>query len=210
MSEEKIPSKFVAAVLLLIAVCFSLGALTGWIASNCYYFHQQPQQHSDTTTVTHVVYHPDTIPQELEPETVVGQVTFPVLSISSRSGKNKTDETCLSEQSGKNKPAETCLSEQNCKDKEETADSITLDIVQRTFGDSTYTAWVSGPKVLTAGPQLDSIHVRETITTRTITNTITIPPVKKHWHFGISSGAGLGVTSRKFDVWVGIGGLYEF
>ena len=162
---------------------------------------------SDTTTTVEIKSHVDTMPKELKPEKVVGHVTIPVLSSSLNTGKNKPAETILFERNCENKTDTTCLFGQNCENKHETVDSITLDVVQRTYGDSTYTAYVSGPKFGSVGPQLDSINVRQTYVTREITNTVV---ERKHWHFGIGTGAGLGVTSRKFDIFVGAVVMYEF
>jgi len=162
---------------------------------------------SDTTTTVEIKNHVDSMPEELMPEKVVDQVTFPVLSSSLNTGKNKAVETILYERNRENKTDSTCLFEQKCQNKHETVDSITLDVVQRTYGDSTYTAYVSGPKFGSVGPQLDSINVRQMYVTREITNTVV---ERKHWHFGIGTGAGLGVTSRKFDIFVGAVVMYEF
>lgn len=162
---------------------------------------------SDTTTTVEIKNHVDTMPKELKPERVVGHVTVPFIPSFSMSGENKPAETTLFGRNGENKTDSTCLFEQNCENKHETADSITLDVVQRTYGDSTYTAYVSGPKFGSVGPQLDSINVRQMYVTREITNTVV---ERKHWHFGIGTGAGLGVTSRKFDIWVGAVAMYEF
>ena len=149
---------------------------------------------SDTTTTVEIKNHVDTMPKELNPEKVVGHVTVPFITSFSMSGENK--------------PAETTSSfEQNCDNKQETVGSATLDVVQRTYGDSTYTAYVSGPKFGSIGPQLDSINVRQMYVTREITNTVV---ERKHWHFGIGTGAGLGVTSHKFDIFVGAVVMYEF
>ena len=51
-----------------------------------------------------------------------------------------------------------------------------LDVVQREYADSNYTAWVSGVAVDSAYPRLDSIRVQERVVTRetTINNTITV------------------------------------
>lgn len=208
MTEDERNDKFVAGVLLLLLIGFCLGTLFSWLMmSGC---QQPPQVVSDSITVTKVEIHPDSMPKQLEPEKVVGQVTVPFIPSFSMSGENKPAETILYERNHENKTGATCLFEQNCDNKHEAIDSITLDVVQRTYGDSTYTAYVSGPKVDTIGPKLDSIFVKQRNTTKIITHTITIPARKSHWHFGLQAGAGVGLTSRKVDFYVGGGVNYDF
>lgn len=90
------------------------------------------------------------------------------------------------------------------------SDSIKLDVIQKVYADSTYTAYVSG-LMYDDMPKMDSITVRQSEVTKTvervITNTI---KDKRHWHFGIQAGAGVGVISRKADIYIGIGGMYSF
>lgn len=50
-------------------------------------------------------------------------------------------------------------------------DSVAVGMVQREFGDSTYTAWVSGPQIGEYGPQLDSIE--QAVPVKYITSYIT-------------------------------------
>lgn len=84
----------------------------------------------------------------------------------------------------------------------EAADSaaVLVPITQKEYEDSTYHAWVSGYDV-----NLDSIHVysRHEYTTETL------PPVKpKRWHLGI--GAGVAVTPRGLQPYIGAGITYSF
>lgn len=150
---------------------------------------------TDTTTTVDVKSHVDSMPQELMPEKVVNHVTVPFLSNSAHSGKD----------SHVKELADSLLDDSIMLKDGEMLN--TFPIVQKVYGDSTYTAYVSGPKVDSIGPRLDSIQVREVLVTRNITNTIV---QKKHWHFGIGAGAGIGVTSRTPDIFVGFIAMYEF
>ena len=83
---------------------------------------------------------------------------------------------------------------------------VNLPRTQKRYEDSTYTAWVSGYEA-----RLDSIHVYR----RTVIRTVIVPATLKggarnwlHEHIGagIVGGAGYGLTTRKPDVFVGVGG----
>lgn len=82
------------------------------------------------------------------------------------------------------------------------ADSISIDlpITQKRYGDSTYTAWVSGYR-----PALDSIYVYPRHETVTITNTIRQKP--RHWGLGVSAGYGY-APGKGMVPWVGVGVSY--
>lgn len=188
MTEDKKRGEFTVTAMILILSGFCLGAVFSgafWLG-----MYQPPQVVSDTMTVTKTEIHPDTMPKQLEPEKVVGQVSVPSIP---RPVKETTDAL-----------HETADELKEC-------DSLnTFPIVQRTFGDSTYTAYVSGPKVDTIGPKLDSIFVKQQNTTKIITHTITVPAKRSHWHFGLQAGAGVGLTTGKADFYAGVGGTYEF
>lgn len=84
---------------------------------------------------------------------------------------------------------------------------VTVPRTQKRYEDSTYTAWVSGYEA-----RLDSIHVYR----RTVTRTVAVPETElkgsaRNWlheHFGagIVGGAGYGLTTKRPDVFVGVGG----
>lgn len=82
------------------------------------------------------------------------------------------------------------------------ADSVTVElpITQKRYGDSTYTAWVSGYR-----PALDSIYVYPRHETVTITNTIRQKP--RHWGVGVSAGYGY-APGKGMVPWVGVGVSY--
>ena len=83
----------------------------------------------------------------------------------------------------------------------------TVPRTQKRYEDSTYTAWVSGYEA-----RLDSIHVYR----QTVTRTVAVPETAlkggarnwMHEHFGagIVGGAGYGLTTKRLDVFVGVGG----
>lgn len=79
-------------------------------------------------------------------------------------------------------------------------DSVCIDIpiMQKTYSDSTYTAWVSGYEVT-----LDSIRVyrREDV----VTITEKQPP--KRWHIGLTGG--YGVCTAGLQPYIGIGVTYS-
>lgn len=84
---------------------------------------------------------------------------------------------------------------------------ITVPRTQKRYTDSTYTAWVSGYEA-----RLDSVHVYR----RTVTRTVAVPETALkggarnwlHGRFGagIVGGAGYGLTTKRADVFVGVGG----
>ena len=84
---------------------------------------------------------------------------------------------------------------------------ITVPRTQKRYEDSTYTAWVSGYEA-----KLDSIHVYR----RTVTRALVVPETALkggardwlHGRFGagIVGGAGYGLTTKRPDVFVGVGG----
>lgn len=83
----------------------------------------------------------------------------------------------------------------------------TVPRTQKRYEDSTYTAWVSGYEA-----RLDSVHVYR----RTVTRTVAVPETELkggarnwlHGRFGagIVGGAGYGLTTKRADVFVGVGG----
>lgn len=88
-------------------------------------------------------------------------------------------------------------------------DSVKLEVVQRTYSDdSTYTAYVSGVSVDSL-PRLDSISVRQRtiLIDHEIERTIT---KKRPLTFGLQTGAGYGITTKKPDIYIGIGLQWNF
>lgn len=77
--------------------------------------------------------------------------------------------------------------------------NVAVPIVQKRYDDSLYTAWVSGFE-----PALDSINLRLSTVTETITQTIVKP--SPLFTFGIQAGAGIGAFSQHPDIYIGVGG----
>lgn len=86
-------------------------------------------------------------------------------------------------------------------------DSVSLPITQKVYGDSLYTAWVSGYEAA-----LDSIHLYRTNTIITDTRTITMPQraKPKRWGIGIQAGYGMSVERHpQASPYVGVGISYS-
>lgn len=82
--------------------------------------------------------------------------------------------------------------------------AVVLPVVQRTFtDDSTYTAYVSGVQY-NCFPRLDSITVQQRYIYHEIERNITVEQ-KRRLRLGVQAGAGIGVFSRKPDIYIGIG-----
>lgn len=84
----------------------------------------------------------------------------------------------------------------------ETDSTYEVPITQKVYGDSTYTAWVSGFHV-----SLDSIVVRNKIITHSVRETIT---KTKKQRFTIGLQGGLYLTPKGFQPGIGIGGSWNF
>ena len=83
-------------------------------------------------------------------------------------------------------------------------DTVIFDVVQRTYSDdSTYTAYVSGLQY-DSFPRLDSITVQQRNIYHEIERNKTVEQ-KRRLRLGVQAGAGIGVFSRKPDVYIGIG-----
>lgn len=83
-------------------------------------------------------------------------------------------------------------------------DTLSVPVVQRTYtDDSTYTAYVSGLQY-DSFPRLDSITVQQRNIYHEIERTKTVEQ-KRRLRLGVQAGAGIGVFSRKPDVYIGIG-----
>jgi len=151
---------------------------------------------SDTVYKEKVIKVKDTAPS-VKDEKTVGHATFPVHSSSSNTGKNHVKET-----------GKSIHGTANIAKKDENL-NMTLDIVQRKYtDDSTYTAYVSGLRY-DVYPKLDSILVRQKTVERTITKTIERKQVVKV-KIRPAVGAGYGLTSQKFDVWLGAALIVDF
>ena len=78
-----------------------------------------------------------------------------------------------------------------------------LPIESKVYKDSSYTAYVSGYKA-----QLDSIYIRAP-TTYITTNTEKIITRNKRFNIGVIGGVGIGLRSKSFEPFVGVGVSYS-
>lgn len=90
-------------------------------------------------------------------------------------------------------------------DSQSAKDSVILPIVQREYRDSSYVAWVSGPKADSIGPRLDSIRVMERRVTESVLVTKTITKPAPRISFGLTGGYGIGLQTGRIEPFVGIG-----
>ena len=81
---------------------------------------------------------------------------------------------------------------------------INLPREQRTFTDTTYTAWISGYR-----PQLDSIHIYQR--TEYITKEIKTVTKPKRWGLGLQAGYGVSFSNKQIKAtpYIGIGISYN-
>lgn len=81
---------------------------------------------------------------------------------------------------------------------------VTLPIEQRQYGDTRYTAWVSGYR-----PQLDSIHIYQR--TEYITKEIKMVTKPKRWGLGLQAGYGIALHNGQVFTapYIGVGLSYS-
>lgn len=72
---------------------------------------------------------------------------------------------------------------------------IVVEVERKQYGDSTYRAQVSGPRIGSLGPSLDWIETYNRTTTRSVT---------KRNRFALTVGAGVGFTPQGFQPSVGV------
>ena len=146
----------------------------------------------DSVTVIQFVEKKDSLPPA-KSETVVGTVKVP--------RPKKIDDTELSKDIPDSFPN---LSQ--AVPTAEMEDSLALEITQKVYSDSTYTAYVSGYR-----PNLDSIFVRQKVITNTINETRTIETKKfRRWNVGVIGGYGYGFQSKTFEPFIGVGLTINF
>ena len=81
---------------------------------------------------------------------------------------------------------------------------VNLPREQRTYSDSTYTAWISGYR-----PQLDSIHIYQR--TEYITKEIKTVTKPKRWGIGLQAGYGVTISNNQIKPapYIGVGLSYS-
>lgn len=158
-------------------VCLLLGLSLGYNYKQYRDLQEQPVK-TVTKTVTKYVEKKDSMP-EPEKEVVIRTIKVPVPS------KADSDSLLNNNFAGTSQPV----------------DSLELEITQKVYSDSTYTAYVSGYEA-----NLDSIFVRQkqTITTVLETRTVTNKKFRK-LNIGLTGGYGYGFTSKTFEPFVGVG-----
>lgn len=179
---------------LLVAVVLLCGSICGNVYQHYHFREVTQMMRTDTVTKRDTIYSErvDTVPQVVDENTVgyvkISDILLHVPYDVSKKGE-KVD--TLGVESG------------------ETASHMTdsLPIVQKTYADSTYTAYVSGIKH-EGYPRLDSIRVRERLLRETVTVTQIQPGKQKHLGVGVTTGCGYGLMNKKTDVFVGVGITY--
>lgn len=88
-------------------------------------------------------------------------------------------------------------------------DTINAEVVQRIYtNDSLYVAYVSGIRY-NDYPRLDSISVTQRTILQEKERIVTTEPPRR-LRIGLQTGAGFGVFSQKPDLYIGIGGQFNF
>ena len=157
---------------LVLCLVFALSLSLGYNYRQYRDLQEQPVK-TVTKTITKYIERKDSMP-ELKKEVIIRTVKVPVPS--------KPDTVGIAETP---KPV----------------DSLELEITQKVYSDSTYTAYVSGYEA-----SLDSIVVRQKEVTHTILETKTIPKTKyRRWNVGLIGGYGYGFKNKSFEPFVGLG-----
>lgn len=157
---------------LVLCLVFALSLSLGYNYNQYRDLQEQPVK-TVTKTVTKYIERKDSMP-EPKKEVIIRTVKVPVPS--------KPDTVGIAETP---KPV----------------DSLELEITQKVYSDSTYTAYVSGYEA-----SLDSIVVRQKEVTHTILETKTIPKTKyRRWNVGLIGGYGYGFKNKSFEPFVGLG-----
>lgn len=169
---------------------FCLGA---FLANHCNHFRGVTKMIADTVVVRDTVR--GVMPTEKD-EKVVGTVALPLVPSPLREGRDVgklTDGKSVSGVSG-----DAAMDARN-GGKIGVSDTVWVMVprTQKRYGDSTYTAWVSGYE-----PRLDSIEVyRKTVT---IVKRETVSK-RNGFNVGLTGGIGYGVFTGKPDLWLGVG-----
>lgn len=174
---------------IVLAMLLLLGVSLFWNYKQYRDMKEHPKVVRDSVTVIQYVEKKDSMPNA-KTETVVGSIKVPIQK------KKKDNDSEL--------PQVVLDSFPNFSQAVPTAemeDSLELEITQKVYSDSSYTAYVSGYR-----PNLDSIFVRQKVITNTIHETRTIETKKfRKWNIGITGGYGLGLQSGRFEPFIGVG-----
>ena len=170
---------------IVLSLLILLGVSLFWNYKQYRDMKDQPTSIKEVTVVKYVEKK-DSLPTEKE-ENKVGTIKVPIpKKVSEKTNKVSEPAEILSDTS---------------EIVSESVDSIELEITQKVYSDSTYTAYVSGYM-----PSLDSIFVRQREITRTITETKTIEKKEfRRWNVGVIGGYGYGFQSKTFEPFIGVG-----
>ncbi len=182
MKDKKLISIFVLMI--------GLGLSLFWNYKQYRDYKEQPTIVKEKVVVQYVEKK-DTMPTAKE-ETSVGVVKVPVK-------KTKTAAKVIKKDSVVHDAL--CNSVLLADNTTDVQDSVEIELTQKVYSDSTYTAYVSGYK-----PSLDSIFVRQRIVTSTrIEERVVKEKVFRRWNIGIIAGYGYGFQSKTFEPFVGVG-----
>lgn len=178
---------------LLVAVVLLCGSICGNVYQY-YHFREVTQMiRTDTVIERDTIYSErvDTVPQVVD-ENTIGYVNISDIFLHDTHDMSKKDEKV------------DTLSVVN--DGEFIRDS--LPIVQKTYADSTYTAYVSGIKY-GSYPSLDSLRIKERTIYQTVTVTKDLQRKQKRFHVGVIGGYGYGFQSKNVEPFIGLGATWS-
>ena len=174
---------------IVLAMLLLLGVSLFWNYKQYRDLQEKPEVVRDSVTIIEYKDTKDSLPTA-KTESVVGSIKVPI-------PKKKKDVDAEFSQSV---PDSFPNLYQSVPDTE-SEDSLELEITQKVYSDSTYTAYVSGYE-----PRLDSIFVRQKVITNTIHETRTIKEKKfRRWNVGLIGGYGYGFQSKTFEPFIGVG-----
>lgn len=179
---------------IILSLVLILGVSLFWNYKQYRDLNEPPEIVRDSVTVIRYIEKKDSMPTA-KAEAVVGSVKVPIPK------KKKEDDTELSLS-----VPDTFPSLSQPVPTTEVEDSMELEITQKVYSDSTYTAYVSGYR-----PNLDSIFVRQKIITNTIHETRTIREKEfRRFNVGLIAGYGYGFQSKTFEPFIGVGLTINF
>lgn len=174
---------------IVLAMLLLLGVSLFWNYKQYRDLQEKPEVVRDSVTIIEYKETKDSLPTAKN-ESVVGSIKVPI-------PKKKKD---VDAELSQTVPDSFPNLSQTVPDTE-SEDSLELEITQKVYSDSTYTAYVSGYE-----PRLDSIFVRQKVITNTIHETRTIETKKfRRWNVGVIGGYGYGFQSKTFEPFIGVG-----
>lgn len=179
--------------LFVLALVAALGLSLFWNYKQYRDYKEQPTIIKERVVVQYVEKK-DTMPTAKE-EIAVGVVKVPVKKVKT-SAKVIQKDSVVQDVLGDSVPLAD-----NATDVQ---DSVDIELTQKVYSDSTYTAYVSGYK-----PNLDSIFIRQRYVTNTrIEERVVKEKAFRRLNFGITVGYGYGFQSKTFEPFAGVGITY--